>query len=126
MGHGLLEGERAQHDARDHREVEVRVGVAGQAVPLPARARPARAVAPSRSRRCRSRSTTAPGEPDPERTDERHRRVQFELGADPERDHGLAQGEDDDQIVALGKVPGDEPPAVHAVFGREPASTRWR
>ena len=116
---GLLEGERAQHDARDHREVEVRVGVAGQAVPLPARRRLLQPPLGDDGDDVEVDPPQRSGEADPERTDERHRRVQLDLGADAERDHRLAQGQDDDQVVAFGEVPGHEPPAVHAVLRRQ-------
>ena len=48
------------------------------------------------------------------------------VGADADRDDRLAEGDDDDQPVALGEVPGHEPPAVDAeeVAGRPCRATR--
>ena len=41
-------------------------------------------------------------------------RRQVGLGADPDRDDRLAEGDDDDQPVTLGEVAGNELPALGA------------
>ena len=111
---GLLEPECEEHDASDHREVEIAVRVQGEPVQLNA----ARLPEP-RPREDRGDIEVEP----PERRhddDSEHRRgdyprVQLEAGADADRDDRLAERDQDDQPVSLGEVLGrDLPPTTDA------------
>ena len=101
----LLEPEREQHDAGDHREVQVGEGVARDLVALAARRRASRGAARRRARRRRSTATTARRRRRRPRTAaDDDAGVDAELGADADRDDRLAERDDDDQPVALGEV----------------------
>ena len=99
----------------DHREVEVGVGVAGQLVLLaPRRARPAAAPATSATTSKYSHhSAAASAMPEHRRRDDARGRRRASA-PDADRDDRLAEGDDDDQAVALGEVARDELPALGA------------
>ena len=105
MGERRLQSEREQDDARDHRQVEVRVEVARERGPLRPRRLdqpwPARRSRPSRSTTTRAQATTVI----PSRAADDLAGVERIAGrADADRDDRLAQGDDHDQPEALDEV----------------------
>jgi hypothetical protein len=115
VGQGLLHPEREEHYPRDHRQVEVRVGIAGHSrarVALRLRERPAGhqrdhvEVGPPHRRRDRHPEDAAQDDPGVE--------LREALGARAQRDYRLPERDDDDQRVALGPVLRPDVPALAA------------
>ena len=110
----LLQAERDEHDAGDHREVQVGVGIAGQFVSLAPLGRAGQA-----SRRDQRYDVEVDPPQGGRQGDSQHRgrndaRGQVRRGASSDGDDRLAQGDDDDQPVALGEMRRDEPPALRS------------
>ena len=118
VGDGLLEPECEEHDAGDHREVEVAVRVQGDPVQLD----PARLHQPPPREDRGDVEVEPPERGDDDDSEHRrgdHPRVQLEAGANADRDDRLAERDQDDQSVSLGEVLGrDLPPATAADDGR--------
>ena len=123
----LLQPERDEHDPGDHRQVQVRVGVAGDLVLLApvgdARQPPRRdqrddvEVRPPHRRGERDAEDRGGHDPSGD--------IAGDAGAD--RHDRLAQRDDDDQAVPLGEVLGNELPARRRPkkYG-PPSRARWR
>ena len=123
----LLDADREEDDPGDHRQVEVAVRVAGHRAA--GRCRSSRAAsARRRSRRRRSRPTRARPRPRARAAPPRPRRRRaWLLASSAERDDRLAEGDDHDQRVPLGEVPGGEAPAAAAAdVGAEQVERRAR
>ena len=109
----LLEPERDQHDAGDHREVQVGERVARDLVAAPGPARRSPAGARRRAPRRRSTATTARAATAVPSTAATTTPASTpRLGADADRDDRLAERDDHDQPVALGEVARHELPAA--------------
>jgi hypothetical protein len=106
-----LEAEGEEHDAGDHRQVEVAVRVQREPVQLEA----ARLHEP-RAREDRGHVEVEPPErgddDDAERSRHDHSRCELEPGSDADRNDRLAERDQDDQPVPLGEVLGRHAPAA--------------
>ena len=111
MADRRLEAEGEEHDAGDHRQVEVAVGVQREPVQLEAR----RLYEPP-PREDRGHVEVEPPErrddDDSERRRHEYSRIQLEAGAEADGDDRLAERDQDDQPVPLGEVLGRDPPAA--------------
>ena len=114
VSQGLLQAERQQHDAGDHREVEIRIGVARDLVSLPALG--GARQPPRRHQRHHVEVQPPHGGRD---DDAEHGRgddtgVHAGLGTDADGHDGLAERDDHDQAVALGEVRRHQLPSLGA------------
>ena len=114
VGDRRLQAEGDEDDPGDHQQVDVGVGVAGELVLRP----PDLGFAEPPGRDQGDDVEVGPperrGEEDAEHGGGADPEVEGAGGADPDRDDRLAEGDDDDQAVALGEVAGDELPALGA------------
>jgi len=118
VGQGPLQPEGDEDDPGDHREVQIRVGVPGQRVALPAFGRLGQPTLGHQRDDVEVGPPEGGGQPDPEHRGDDDAGGEVGLRGDAERDDGLAEGEDDHQVVALGEVGRDQGPPVHAHHGR--------
>ena len=106
-----LEPESEEHDAGDHRQVEVAVGIQREPVQLEARC-------PHEPRPLQDRGHVEVEPPerrdddDPERRRHDHSGVELEPRAEADGDEGLPERDQDDQPVPLGEVLGCDSPAL--------------
>ena len=111
---GLLEAEGRQHDARHHREVQVRVRVPCEHVARAPFRRQGQASCVHERDDVEVRPPQGGGEADPEHRRRDHAGGEIDPGTDTQRDDRLAERQDDDQAVALGEVPRHQLPPSHA------------
>ena len=126
VAHHLLDAEREQLDAGDHRQVQVGERVARQRVARDAVQLP---QAPLRDRGddVEVRPPQARGGDQREHGGDRDRGVErLVAGADPDRDDRLAERDDHDQREALGEVGGVHAVARHAAHERPAVVDRQR
>ena len=107
----LLEAERKQHDAGDHREVEERKRVARDLVLLLPGPRVLEPAGGHERHEVEVERPQCRGNRDSQHRGRDHPGVDPVLGADADRHDRLAERDDDDQAVALGEVTGLELPA---------------
>jgi hypothetical protein len=108
---GCLQSEGEENDAGHHRQVEVAVGVQCETMELEP---PRLHETPPREDRGHVEVEPPEGRDndDSEGSGHHHSRIQLEAGADADRDDRLAERDQDDQTVPLGKVVRSDPPAA--------------
>ena len=114
---GLVDSERAENDAGHHGEVEVRVGVPRQRVALATLGSLDQASFGDQGDHVEVEPPQRGGQTDPERGCDDDGCGEIDVGAGTERHDGLAESDDDHEVVPFGKVSRHQPP------DREPPST---
>jgi hypothetical protein len=109
---GLLDAQGEQHDAGDHRQVQVGEGVARDLVALLSGGRVDQSPRGHKRDDVEVQPPQAGDQDDADDGGGRDAGVDDVLGPGADRDDGLAQRNEHDQAVALGEVVGDQAPAL--------------
>ena len=107
---GLVNSERAEHDAGHHGEVQVRVGVPSQRVALPALGCLDQAPFGDQGDDVEVEPPQRGCQTDPERGRDDDGCGEIDVGAGTERHDGLAESDDDHEVVPFGEVPRHQSP----------------
>ena len=114
VGEDLVDTEGGDDDAGDHREVEVGIRVAGEGVAVRSFGGLHEAAFGDDGDDVEVDPPKRGGEADAEDGGEHDRSGELDVSAGADRDDGLAEGEDDHEVVPLGEVSGHELPVLDA------------